>query len=101
MGLRVNLHEDLVRILGTSNVYYQPPETIKMAYPCIVYQQDRISTRFANNRPYNHQFRYSVTFITKNVDASVVNQLLMYPRCSFDRHFTSDNLHHYVFNLYY
>ncbi len=39
----------LVSLLGSDNVYFQPPPTVKMQYPCIVYKRDYLNTEFADN----------------------------------------------------
>ena len=41
---RLELHEILCTILGSRNVYFQPPESIKMNYPAIVYGLDDMQT---------------------------------------------------------
>lgn len=101
MGTRLELHEALVEILGSRNVYYQPPETLKLVYPCIIYKRSTPSVKFANDVPYIHKQRYSVTIIDKNPDSPILEKMNRLPYCSFDRHFTSDNLNHDIYNLYY
>lgn len=32
------------------NVYFQPPESVKLLYPCIVYKRSAGDTRFADNK---------------------------------------------------
>ena len=49
MASRLNLHNELIKMLGTNNVYYQPPESIKMKYPAIVYSKSNIRSTFAND----------------------------------------------------
>ena len=39
MDRRLQLHEELCSVLGSRNVYFQPPETIKLTYPCIIYSK--------------------------------------------------------------
>ena len=101
MGTRLELHEALVEILGSRNVYYQPPETLKLVYPCIIYKRSTPSVKFANDLPYIYNQRYSVTIIDKNPDSPILEKMNRLPHCSFDRHFTSDNLNHDIYNLYY
>ena len=101
MDRRLKLHNILVEILGASNVYFQPPETIKMTYPCIVYIRNSAKTDFANNFPYKYTKRYEVTVIDENPDSEIPGKVASLPMCSFSRHFTSDNLNHDVFNLYF
>ena len=88
-------------LLWSQNVYFQPPETLKMSYPCIVYKIINGDTKYANNKPYSFKFRYGVTLIDKNPDSPFVAKLLRLPGCSFDRHFSKDNLNHFVFNIYF
>lgn len=102
MGTRIDLHEELVKVLGSSNVYFQPPETIKMHYPCIVYQRDSGDTNFGDNIPYRVTKRYQVTVIDKDPDSGIPDKMAWaFPMCVYDRGYTSDNLNHTVFNLYW
>lgn len=96
-----DLNELLKEVLGSDNVYFQPPETCKMKYPCIVYEISKIDTRFADNCPYVHHKRYKVVVIDKNPDSEIPDKLGMLPMCTFDRFFTSNNLNHFIYNLYY
>lgn len=101
MGSRVQLHSLLEQILGTNKVYFQPPPTLSMGYPCIVYSRSLAKTKYANNNPYNYQIGYVVTVIDANPDSLIPGKIAMLPMCSFDRHFTINNLNHDVYNLYY
>nr|DAI45353.1 MAG TPA: tail completion protein [Caudoviricetes sp.] len=101
MGGREELHERLCAILGSRNVYYQPPEGFRLHYPCIVYERDRIGTHYAANLPYVHTVRYSVTAISSDPESPVPMQLSDMPMSSHERSFVSDNLYHDVFNIYY
>ncbi len=101
MSNRTELQTLLENLLGSRNVYFQPPESIKLAYPCIVYKLDKADSTFANDKPYSNSKRYSVTLIDKNPDNVFVDKLLKLPMCSFDRTFSADNLNHYNFNIYY
>lgn len=98
---RLELHELLCDILGTRHVYYQPPESIKMSYPAIVYKRDNIDNRSADNLIYKQELAYSITVIDKNPDSTIVNDISRLPRCRFDRHYTANNLNHDVFRIYY
>ena len=99
---RLELHEELCSILGSRNVYFQPPESVKLAYPCIVYYRSGVDKRNANNRVYAKTNRYEITVIDKNPDIEIADKLMdHFPMCSFDRRFTSDNLNHSILTLYY
>lgn len=101
MGTRLELHDVLVDVLGSSNVYFQPPETIKMEYPCIVYQRSSGDSIFADNQGYRFTNRYQITLIDKNPDSEVLDRLAVLPLCTYDRHYNTDNLNHDIFNLYF
>ena len=101
MGRRLDLHEVFVTILGSRNVYFQPPSTLKMQYPCIVYHRDKIDMKNADDSLYNSTVGYSVTLIDANPDSTILEKIARLPLCRFDRHFASDNLNHDVFTLYY
>lgn len=98
---RIDLQEVLETVLGSDNVYFQPPENVKMKYPAIVYSLDDIEKTFANNDLYLADRSYTVTLIDKNPDSVFIDSLLALPYCQFDRHYRSENLNHYVFSLYF
>ena len=72
-----------------------------MSYPCIVYERERIESDHANNKPYLHRKRYSVTVIDKDPESEIPDRIAAFPSCRHDRHFVNDNLYHDVFTLYY
>lgn len=90
------------KALGINNVYFQPPKTTKMRYPCIVYKLDSFDKRNADDKMYIGTCRYLLTYITEDPDDEMIFILLKHFRMiSWANHFTSDNLNHYNFNLYY
>lgn len=101
MGTRLQLQTLLENLLGTRNVYFQPPPNVMMAYPCIVYERSDIDTSFADDKPYSHMRSYQVTLMDRNPDSSIIDKLIELPRCTFDRHFTADSLNHDIFSIYY
>lgn len=101
MHNRLDLHELLCEVLGSRNVYYSPPATIRMKYPAIVYSRSDIDNKFANDSVYNQSHVYSITVIDDDPDSEIVERMSLIPRCKFDRHFVSDNLNHDTFTIYY
>ena len=101
MGQRLQLQTLLEAILGSRNVYFQPPSNLIMSYPCIVYSMDQARTQFANNQPYNFDVRYQLTHIHRKPDTLVFEKLIRLPKCVFARQFVADDLYHDVFNLYF
>lgn len=101
MSNRLDLHETLCRVLGSKNVYFQPPESVKLQYPAIVYSLSRIRNNHASNKVYRQMDSYTVTVIDRNPDSKIVRDVSLLPQCSFDRGFVSDNLYHNVFTITY
>ena len=102
MGSRLRLHELLVGVLGNDHVYFQPPESMKLVYPCIVYSLGDIKVRYADNKAYTTMNAYDVTFISRDPDNTyAVDMLNTFELCRFDRRFTNDNLYHDVFTLHF
>lgn len=101
MGQRIELQVILEDILGTRNVYFQPPANVQMKYPCIVYRRDNARTKFAGNLPYRYTKRYQLIFIAQDPDSVIPDTLAKLPMCQFDRHYAKDNLNHDTFNLFF
>ena len=101
MAQRLQLHSLLKSILGTDNVYFQPPPSLSMKYPCIVYRRDSDNTVFSDNLLYNRRIRYQVIYIDKNPDSTVSEELAKIPLCKFDRFYIADNLNHDIFNIFF
>lgn len=88
-------------ILGSQNVYFQPPLNKTMQYPCIVYERYKASRQSADNLPYRWQQAYQVTYIDKLPDSDVIDKLVALPLSEFDRHFATSGLNHDVFVIYH
>ena len=68
MHNRLDLHELLCEVLGSRNVYYSPPESVKLKYPAIVYSRSNIENTFADDSVYKQAHLYSITIIDANPD---------------------------------
>lgn len=101
MASRLELHEVLCEVLGSRNVYFQPPVNVSMKYPAIVYSRSDIENTFANNLVYNQVYSYEITVIDRDPDSEIVHKVSKLPMIRFNRHFISDNLNHDVFTLSY
>lgn len=98
---RLELQSLLEDILGSRNVYFQPPESVRMKYPAIVYRLNSVQNRYADDMPYLRNKSYRVTVIDKNPDTKIPDRIGELPLCRFDSHFVSDNLNHYIFTIYF
>lgn len=121
---RIELHEHLINVLNnygsvitTSDgwiwlpmgdreqavqVYFQPPESLQIQYPCLIYELKEIRKLSADNKTYAKFHAYELLFITWNPDSPIVDILVDLPMCSMSgRPYESDNLYHYAYTLYY
>lgn len=101
MDRRHELNAIFEALLGTDQVYFQPPENVKMGYPAIVYERDYRSTQYADNIPYAVKKRYMVTIIDRNPDSEFPDKVAALPFSVFSRHYVVQGLHHDVYSLYY
>lgn len=92
---------DAIRQYAHEHVYFQPPATVRMKYPCIVYTLEDVDTRYANNFPYGHDKAYTVMVIDKNPDSEIPDKIGDLQYSSFKTKYEQDNLNHFVYRLYY
>lgn len=97
---RLQLQTNLEEFLGSRNVYYQPPENVKMNYPAIVYSKSNLKITFANGSLYSKKTLYEIIVIDKRPDNSVIEKIMTLPYCKYVRHYITEGLHHDVLNLY-
>lgn len=100
MASRQSLDEKLREL--TQNVYFQPPQTKRITYPCIVYDRAPVDLKRANDNSYMLTHHYTVTYISREPDDGTVDSIaLAFPMIRHTSKFENDNLHHDVFDLYY
>lgn len=101
MDQRLKLQTMLESLLNSRNVYFQPPENVKLKFPAIVYSRDDLWIEHASNLPYAKKKRYQVTVIDENPDSSIPDEIENLPLCRYSRHFVVDNLNHNVYSIYF
>lgn len=101
MASRLELHEKLVSVLGSRYVYFQPPESVKMKYPAIVYERSDIPNKFANDDVYLQTIKYKVTVVDRDPDSEVVERMSKFKTARFEKHYVVDGLNHDTFTIYY
>lgn len=102
MASRQDLHEKLCTILGSRNVYFQTPESVKMNYDAIRYQLAGKDITHANNEIYHFTNCYDGVVIARDPDTVIPDKILAhFEMCRFGRPYISDNLNHYPFTLYF
>ena len=101
MASRLDLHNILVELLGSGNVYYQPPESIQMSYDAIRYSLGEPDAKFANDKRYLNTKCYDLIVISRLPDPEVVDKILELPFTSMSKPYVADNLNHYPIKIYY
>lgn len=103
---REKLHkifEDIMEECGFSkNVYFQPPENLKINYPCIIYHRQYLDGVKADNITYLVNRQYRLTYIDRSpINDGVIERLLNLPNCRYISHSVVDNLNQDTFEIYY
>lgn len=85
----------------TPHVYHQPPKSVKMEYPCIVYKMSGIPGEHADNLRYFEHRSYQLTVIDTDPDSKLREKVAKLKWCRYIRSYVSENLHHFVFEINY
>ena len=102
MASRLELQTKLEELIDSKNVYFQPPTSTVIAYPCVIYNIGNGDAKRANNTLYNFTNSYQLTIIYKKPVIEVIEKVLRtFQLSTFDRAYISDNLYHYVFTIYF
>lgn len=97
---RLELHYKLIDILGSQNVYFQPPPSKKMEYPCIVYSLIAPQLTHADNKNYFKHDAYSIVYMGKNIESETPDRIEELEYCTAERPYSKDNLHYFPFRIY-
>lgn len=100
MARRLDLQQELSELISPAKVYFEPPETMKLSYPCLVYSVSNIDIKHADNTPHVLNWRFQLTYITTDPDDPAVDKLSRLSAVRFDRSYRSGSLQHFVFQLY-
>lgn len=102
MASREELQTELESLLGTRQVYFNPPENVRMTYPAIVYSRPGYIESRANDKAYTWRPRYEVTIIDTDPLADYVDRMLKrFTMVTHNSTYVGDGLYHYSFTLYY
>lgn len=97
---RETLQLRLEAIAGEGHVFFQPPPSLKLSYPAIVYSLSDIMNTHADGTVYRQNRMYSVIVIDKDPDSEISDAVSMLPEANFDRWYAADNLNHFVYTIY-
>ena len=102
MGTRLELQQELEEMLGSDEVYFQAPESIRLHYPAILYKKNAGDIKFADNYSYIFRDAYKITIIDRDPDATWTEKMLKRFKYIFvENQYTSDNLNHFQYRIYY
>lgn len=102
MNRRLELQTKLEELIGNTNVYFQPPASVSLSYPCVVYSIGNGDAKHANDSIYQYVNSYTLTFIYKKPNIDIIEKVLReLPMCSLNTTYCSENLNHYIFTVYY
>lgn len=101
------LHDLLCNVIGapfsdendSDHCYFNPPASLQLHYPCMIYRYMGNVEIFADNKKYIRYKQYVLTYITEDPDTKVADKISDLKYCKFDRAYTSDGLHHFVYTL--
>lgn len=99
-----DIRDILYTIHDTKNVYYNPPSSIQMKFPCFRFEMNNTDIKYADNVSYMRTKRWTITYISRDVediDPVIKEMLDAFKYCTQETQFKSDNLQHVVFNLYF
>jgi len=101
MGTRLEFQAVLAGIQEDLAVYFQPPPNVAMRYPAIVYNRDFQYAAYADNDLYSRKTRYQVTVIDRDPDSLIPDKVAALPLTRYVRHFTTENLNHDIYDVYF
>lgn len=99
----MELQLELEDLLGTGNVYFQPGASVRLKYPCFVFNRTTAYQPKANDKTYLFRPGYEVTYINRDEpDPDMLERVMFhFGNCHYNSHLVVDNLHHDVFTIYY
>lgn len=74
---RLTFRDELASIAGDMiKLYYQPPDTVRMTYPCIVYSLSDVDLVKANDSVYINNRTYRVQYIDRSTSMDIPEKLI-------------------------
>ena len=102
---RISFRNELVKHLpkdAKKNIYFDPPETTKLSYPCIIYHEQPPSVKGANNSHYVTHTAYRVTVIDKDPERQIAKEIdQTFKHSRIITYFTTQGLRHSVIEIFW
>ena len=97
---RLALHQEFIRILGNAcNVYFMPPQEMRLSYPAIVYYLGGGSDSYADNVRFLPRTTFDVTLIENEPLSPKVDEIRDLKHSSYMTSFKKDHLHQHQFKI--
>lgn len=101
MDHRNEISEKLHTLPVNDEIHFQPPEDVKLVYPCIIYSFDGFRTFHGNDGKYLLREEYTVTHIYQDPIEELHSTILsLFNYVSYDRGYIADNLYHDVYSVF-
>lgn len=103
MVRRLILQNLLEELLGSKNVYFQPPSLEVLSsrgFPAIQYSIDDLYVNHADNLNYHNKERYQLFLIDRQPNPTMFEKIANLKMCSFERSYNQSNLRYDVFTIY-
>lgn len=99
---RSELQSKLESLPGLTKAYFQPPESVKLKYDCIVYEPQRPMDVHADDKKYLHHKCYRLTLISRDPDCELADTILNeFQYITLESFYHTENLHHWVYSLFF
>ncbi len=86
-------------IMHCDSVYFQPPSSLKLKYPCIVYNLNDINDKKADEISDDRHYQFRLTLISPNPDNNIVDKIMNLKYAKYVRSFSTQGLYHYMFDI--
>lgn len=101
---RLQLQLELENLMADRGpVFFEPDRNVRLRYPCIVYNLNNVDFTYTNDLTYIGRRQYDLIIIDRDPDSDIPKLLEEhgFHMLSFDRAYIAENLHHFVYKLYY
>ena len=101
MKTRAEVQKLLEEVLGSKNVYFQPPPNTSIKYPCFVFKFNKFHRRNADNTPYILTGCWEVHHMYKSVNNDLKEKMLFIaPWVEYDRRIVADGVYNDYYTIY-
>ena len=102
MARRTKLLREIKQFVNGPNVYFQPPESVKLTYPCVICSYDDTLSIYADDKCYQKFHIYRLLVVDKNPDSKFPGLITdHFSYASPGRPYISDGLYHFPITLHY